>query len=338
MEKIYCSYCKDIVEFNLVYVQEVFNVKGEDIEIKSTLAKCKECNHEIFSEEIDESNLELVYTEYRKKHKRLFPSQIKEIREKYGLSQRALCRLLEWGEITINRYETGGLQDSVHDEVLQFISEPENMVKIYEHKGSRLAPHIREELREKIEMLIGKEIKPKFNISLEKYLISKKQINEYTGYREFDLEKAKNMILYILSYQETFRTKINKLLWYMDFSNFKKYSTSISGNTYSHFPYGPVPDDYELIIGVMLTEGIIKKDEIIRHGEVREILKPSISWDPNIFSQDEIEIMDFILSKFKKYSCGKLSEYSHKEKPYVDTVEGEQISYHLSEELSLPIE
>jgi len=157
MEKIYCPCCKNIVEVSLVHAQEVFNVKGEDIEIKSTLAKCKECNHEIFSEEIDESNLELVYGEYRKKHKRLFPSQIKEIREKYGLSQRALCRLLEWGEITINRYETGGLQDSVHDEVLQFISEPENMVKIYEQNGNLLAPHIREELKERIKMLIGKK-------------------------------------------------------------------------------------------------------------------------------------------------------------------------------------
>jgi len=124
----------------------------------------------------------------------------------------------------------------------------------------------------------------------------------------------------------------------MDFSNFKEYSVSISGNTYTHLPYGPVPDDYELIIGTMLNEGIIKKDEIIRHGEIRELLKPSTSWDINIFSQDEIKIMDFILSKFKEYSCGELSEYSHKEKPYMNTVEGEQISYHLSEELSLPIE
>ncbi len=338
VEKIYCAHCNKMTDGQIITKEESFNVKGEDIKINASVMACKECNEEVFVEELDEKNLEIAYLEYRKTHNLLTPLQIQEIRERYGLSQRALSKLLGWGEITIHRYESGNLQDEAHDEVLKFIAKPENLLEIYEKQAHLLAPHISEALKKRINELIQEKIQPNFNKVLEQLFLSERQIGEFTGYRNFDLEKIKNMILYILGFHETYRTKINKLLWYMDFLCYKVYSVSISGNSYTHSTYGPTADDYELIISVMLKDALIDKDEVIAHDTVREQLKSLTSCDKSIFSEDEIKVMDFVLNKFKDCKCGEISEYSHEEAPYKNTIEGQKISYTLAEELSLNIQ
>ncbi len=336
-EKIYCAHCNKMTDGQIISKVELFNVRGEDVKVNASVMICKACNEESFVEALDEKNLEIAYLEYRKIHNLLTPLQIQEIRDRYGLSQRALSKLLGWGEITIHRYESGNLQDEVHDEVLKLIAKPENLLEIYEKQAHLLVPRVGEALKKRINELIQKEIQPNFNKALEQMFLSERQIGEFTGYKEFDLEKIKNMILYILRFHETYRTKINKLLWYMDFLCYRVYSVSISGNSYTHSSYGPTADDYELIISVMLRDVLIGKDEIVVHQAIREQLKSTASCDESIFSDDEIEIMDFVLNKFKKFKCGEISEYSHEEVPYKSTVEGQKISYTLAEELSFDI-
>jgi putative zinc finger/helix-turn-helix YgiT family protein len=337
IEKIYCPKCNKMTGGQIISREEVFNVKGEDIKIKSSIAICDECREEVFVEELEEVNLKNVYTEYRKLHDLLTSMQITEIRERYGLSQRSLSKLLGWGEITIHRYESGSLQDEAHDEVLKLIAKPENLLEIYEKQAHLLAPYVSEALKKRIDELIKNEIQPNFHKVLEQLFLSERKIGEFTGYKIFDLEKIKSMVLYILGFHETYVTKINKLLWYMDFLCYKAYSVSISGNSYTHSTYGPTADDYDLIISVMLKDALIGKNEVILHDEVREQLKSLTPCDKSIFSDDEIKVMDFVLNKFKGFKCSKISEYSHEEVPYKNTAEGQKISYTLAENLSLEI-
>lgn len=337
IEKIYCPKCNKMTDSQVIFKEEVFKVKGEDIKIMSSIAICNECKEEVFVEELEEVNLKTAYMEYRKVHDLLTPMQITEIRERYGLSQRSLSKLLGWGEITVHRYESGSLQDEAHDEVLELISKPENLLEIYEKQAHFLAPYVSEALKKRIDELIKKEIQPNFHKVLEQLFLSERKVGEFTGYKNFDLEKIKSMVLYILEFHETFVTKINKLLWYMDFLCYKAYSVSISGNSYTHSTYGPTADDYELIISVMLKDALIGKSEVVVHDTVREQLKSLTPCDKSIFSDDEIKVMDFVLNKFKDFKCSKISEYSHEEAPYKNTVEGQKISYTLAENLSLEI-
>lgn len=337
IEKIYCPKCSKMTDSQVISKEEMFKVKGEDIKIMSSIAICNECKEEVFVEELEEVNLKTAFTEYRKLHDLLTPMQIIEIRERYGLSQRSLSKLLGWGEITIHRYESGSLQDEAHDEVLELISKPENLLEIYEKQAHLLAPYVSEALKKRIDDLIKKEIQPNFHKVLEQLFLSERKVGEFTGYKNFDLEKIKSMVLYILGFHETYVTKINKLLWYMDFLCYKAYSVSISGNSYTRSAYGPTADDYELIISVMLKDALIGKNEVVVHDTVREQLKSLTPCDKSIFSDDEIKVMDFVLNKFKDFKCSKISEYSHEEAPYKNTVEGQKISYTLAENLSLEI-
>ena len=128
---LYCPNCGDFTRARLITKDEEYEVKGDKFSIKAEVFSCTRCNEEIFDEERDSLNLNKVYDLYRKKYNLLTTDEIKNLREKYGLSQRAISRLLGWGEVTYSRYENGAIQDIAHNEVMELIDSPENMLEIY---------------------------------------------------------------------------------------------------------------------------------------------------------------------------------------------------------------
>lgn len=335
--KLYCPHCDKISEIKTESVNEDINVKGEKINILSEIATCSTCQKRIFSEELETANIDLAYSIYRKNHNLLSGQEIINIREKYSLSQRSLASLLEWGEVTINRYENGAIQDPAHNEVLNFISDPKNMKELFEKNSQFLNKTTREELKTRIDELIKENVKPQFRISLIDYILENKGINEFSGFAKFDLEKMINTILYIAE-KETgvFTTKLNKLLWYIDFLSFKERSVSITGSTYIHLPLGPVPDKYELITGIAIDEGLLSQEEIsFSGGRSGTKYKAVSSSNLSFFNDEETHVMDFILHYFKNYNCDKIKEQSHQEKAYIETTHRQEISYKYAQFLSV---
>ncbi len=339
MKNTFCPECEQNVKADVVQKKETFNVKGEKMPVTSSVLVCGKCKNEIFDEDLDEKNLLSAYNEYRNRHRLLLPSQIREIREKYGLSQRALSRFLGWGEITINRYESGEIQDSVHNEVLDLIGDPRNMRQLFEKNIEFSSSSEGEKLKKRIDILVQNSSEEKLSMDLNEFLLQSQGIDEYSGYREFNLEKMKQMIIYLTdSLKGVYTTAINKYLWYMDFLYFKENSVSISGCNYVHLPYGPVPNDYEVILGLMVSKKTIEKEEIeFSNGVTGEKFKAKAKPDLKYFTKDEIGIMDFVISQFRKFSAAKLSRYSHNEKAYSVTKDNEKISYNLSKDLSLSL-
>ncbi|TAL25411.1 MAG: helix-turn-helix domain-containing protein, partial [Nitrospirae bacterium] len=78
----------------------------------------------------------------------LQPEEIKKIREQYGLSQRNFARLLGWGEITIHRYESGAIQDDVHNDVLALIKDVDDFKKLFESKKNNIEPALARKVEE----------------------------------------------------------------------------------------------------------------------------------------------------------------------------------------------
>jgi putative zinc finger/helix-turn-helix YgiT family protein len=332
--KTYCPDCDKETSGRITKKEEVFPVKEEKIKIVSSVLLCDECGSDVFNEEIDGKNIEAAYNEYRRRHNLLLPFQVREIREKYGLSQRSLSSLLRWGEITVHRYEAGGLQDEVHDKFLKLIAEPINMAIIVEENEKYLPEYLRVRLKEKIKEILKEESEPKLKIAFDRYFECRAEINEFSGYKKFDIEKMKNMILYILEkVGGTYKTKINKLLWYIDFFHFKEHSTSISGSVYVHLPLGPIFDDYKWIISEMLQENLIEAEEVTWDDISGERLKPLVHYAKDFFSKEEFESMNFILCRLGKFTASKLKDRSHDEVAYRKTNDNEKISYNFAKEI-----
>jgi putative zinc finger/helix-turn-helix YgiT family protein len=340
MNKVLCPNCEEYTSVTLGVEREVYNVRGEPTEIEAEVVICQECGEKVFDEERDSRNLEKAYSLYREKHNLLSPDEIRSIREKYGLSQRALSRLLGWGEITIHRYENGAIQDNVHDKLLRLIEDPQNMQKFFEANRDKLPSFTVARLEKRIAGFMQEDEEQAFQVCFER-LVSHQNVDLTSGFNAYDLEKLKNMVLYLIKRQGgVLKTKLNKLLWYCDFLHFKETSVSITGTQYVRLPLGQVPDHYELIFANMLHEGLLEKNEIpfdTTRGVVGEQLTALVEPQESLFSDKEIQVMDFVADTFREDTSTSIMEKSHREAAYKNCKDGEIISYEYAKELSISL-
>jgi putative zinc finger/helix-turn-helix YgiT family protein len=312
----------------IVRRKENFEVKGEIVSIEVSLYHCRECDSEFSTKELGDP-YKLAYNEYRRIKGMVQPEEIIDLRKKYDLTQKELSDLLGFGEITLSRYENGSLQDVAHDKILRLAMDSKNLYKLILQNNSFT-------LKNKSTAVINKiknEISLCDNLDL---LLNSTQHDEFNGFTSLDLHKIAETIK-ILCYNRTvFKTKLMKLLFYSDFSYFQKTQKSITGLRYAHLPYGPVPDQYELILGAIFQQdSSIQLEPVDFNDYSGEIIR--ISEPPKIshLTKDEINAINEISLKFDYYSSKAISLSSHKENGYQGTQNSQLISYNFASELKI---
>lgn len=330
----YCDECGKVVETKIINKKEAYNVCGEVIEIDAQVLVCTDCGEEFYSEELDNATLISAYNEYRRRHKLLLPEEIKKIREQYGLSQRSFAKLLNWGDKTICRYENGSVQDKAHNSLLLFLREPENMRTFLTENEVALNARQLNKLLETVEELEQNE----------EYRSSRRFFNRFfagvpseeNGFRAFDYEKFCAMVLFFANKStELLKTKLMKLLNYSDMIFYKENGISISGARYAHFPYGPVPENFDILLGTMEADHIAHIEVFYDNGYEKHQVIPEEDIPEGVLSEDELEVLERIYQKFANYGSVDISNYSHKEKGYHATRKGEIISYVYAKDIEL---
>ncbi len=332
MKCYYCPTCDAMRNVKVEEKKETFPVRNENITIMSKVKLCTICGKDLFDEELDDLNIRNVYDAYRNKHGFLFPDQIKEMREKYGLSQRGFAKVLGWSQATIVRYEGGALPSSSHNEQLSMILNNPSYVK------ERI-----EKVRSQLSSLDKKrtDMSNTFDaIKIEKTSIEDfyKELENsiYNGFKKFDIEKLSNIAIYFAHNIEKLpKTKLMKLLWYTDFLYFNHFTLSISGTPYWHHHHGPVPMHHDVLLGYFCEAGYIDTVPVIYGPYEGEAITPIKHFDADIFDEDEMLTIQRIYSKFKDINASELSDKSHKERGYVETNYKEPISYEYASYLNL---
>ena len=306
----YCEECGKEFETRIITKKESYDVCGETIEVDAQVLVCTECGEEFYSEELDNATLVQAYNEYRRRHKLLLPEEIKKIREQYGLSQRSFAKLLNWGDKTICRYENGSIQDKAHNSLLLFLREPENMrtylmenevILNERQKGKLLA--IVENLEQNEEYRAGRKF---FNHYFTKVPC------EENGYRAFDYDKFCAMVLFFAHKStELLKTKLMKLLNYSDMIFYKENGISISGVRYAHLPYGPVPENFDILFGTMAADHIAHIEVFYDNGYEKHQVIPEEEIPEGILSENELEVLERIYNKFSSFGSVDISNYSH---------------------------
>jgi len=107
-------------------------VKGIKIKFTEKYKVDSKTNEEIFDRDIEQENDIKLYNIYKKRMNLLTTNEIKEIRERYGLSQKDFALALGMGEITINRLENGSIQSEAVDSIIRLSESPRNMLELIE--------------------------------------------------------------------------------------------------------------------------------------------------------------------------------------------------------------
>lgn len=333
--KGFCPNCEKERELDFIKAMEEVIVRSEAIPVNVEYYKCKECRSEFPDPTSTIDTLDVAYREYRQRHGMLQPEQIKELREKYGLTQQEMSNILGWGGATLSRYENGALQDEAHETILTLIKEPHNLLDLIEQKPNALDEKKKE--RTIICLKENAKTREKSFAAIYENRFGSYDANKFSGYCTLNIPKLFNSMMFFCKEVDVPKTKLNKLLFYADFKHFKDYSISITGVQYAHLPYGPAPDNYQFYVAVLHDEekSVSIQEVQFPNGYTGEFLRAIKEPALSMFSTTELKILAVVKECFAEFTATKISELSHQEKGYQDTRDGELISYDYAQYLSI---
>jgi transcriptional regulator with XRE-family HTH domain len=148
------------------------------------------------------------------------------------------------------------------------------------------------------------------------------------------VDKFKNVLLYILERcagkPNVGETVLYKLLYFSDFNYYELYEEHLTGAIYRKLPYGPVPQNLDSIISQMIESGQLQRVKTEYHGYPQTRYLPLEKPDLKELKASEKDVIDKVIEQMSDWSAAMLSNYSHGDKPWKASKEGDEINYELA--------
>lgn len=132
---------------------------------------------------------------------------------------------------------------------------------------------------------------------------------------EKQLQRFRELIIYISAKSENDvhfgAVKLNKILYYSDFTAFYRFGAPLTGMRYFRIQNGPAPKAIVPVGNELVAEGSIKFEKIVM-GEKEQIRTIALR-DPVLshFSKDELFLVDEIISSLWDQNATEVSDASH---------------------------
>ena len=106
--------------------------------------------------------------------------------------------------------------------------------------------------------------------------------------------------------------KLNKILYYCDFTTYERLDFAITGAAYRKLKHGPAPECLVPVREEMIASGLMKLEtRTYPNNDTEHRLVALREADLSIFHVGEIEIVDEIIERFADSTGTELSELSH---------------------------
>lgn len=147
------------------------------------------------------------------------------------------------------------------------------------------------------------------------------------------VKKFRNVLLYILERcagkPNVGETVLYKLLYFTDFNYYELYEEHLTGAKYRKLPYGPVPKRFDSIINQMIAKRQLQRVKSSFHGFPQTRYLPLEKADLTELKASEKEVIDRVIEQMSDWSATAISNYSHKDMPWLASKVGEEINYEL---------
>lgn len=146
-----------------------------------------------------------------------------------------------------------------------------------------------------------------------------------------NLKKFKEVLLYVLekvgSKSNVGMTVLYKLLYFIDFDYYEKFEEQLVGATYIKNHFGPTPVEFKKIVESMELKGELEtvKSKYFLHEQTKYL--PRREPDISVLNAKEIKHIDEVLFRLSDKSATELSDYSHKDVPWITAEDGRPLSY-----------
>jgi uncharacterized phage-associated protein len=153
--------------------------------------------------------------------------------------------------------------------------------------------------------------------------------------KNYSEEKLQQVVLYFLEHINNVhlgRTKLMKLLYFVDFDHYEAHGKSVTGATYRKLPHGPYPDRIEKVIARMEASGLVRGIKVEYRGYAQQrLITMRGKFDPEKFSGTEIQTLERVAADWADASAAEIEAATHHEAPWAGTQSGKTIDYEMAE-------
>lgn len=301
---------------------QTLSYRKEDFRVRYHYYLCEDSGQQFTTDELDNLNITQVHNQYRAKYGIPFTEEIREIRQKYGLSAAKMSEVLGLGANVYRNYEAGEIPSVATGRLIRMAEDPREFSKLVQLSKNSFEQAEFEKLEKKLHHTISGW--QQFDEHLHDWLFGPRLPTVLTGYRVPRLEKIGAIVKYFAQEIKPYTTALNKLLFYSDFGHFKCHGCSISGINYKAIQMGPVPNNYGGIYNCLSNAGYIQVQERDFGEFVGEQFLSPQKFDldtSDLFTGSEKEMLKKVVSVFKKLPTKELIKISHDEDAWRENID-----------------
>lgn len=292
-------------EARLVREPASITFRGEEFAYIYSFYECEQTKERFTTTELDEVNTRQIYNQYRERYGIPFDDEIAALKDRYGVSASRLALILGFGENQISNYIDGEVPSKTNGKVLGAIMD----VNVFETYVDRAANQLGEKHYTKLKRRI-QEIKEHTDDESEKVIYEKRERSIYNGYASQDAQKLYDTIMLSLSAMgDTFMTKMNKILFYIDMLAYRKRGIAITGLAYKAEQFGTIPFRSNKVYAMLN----IPQTTYYEGGKEFSPFHTDGPVTTSHLSEPERDIILAVCDQFKGYTSKEISDLNHTE-------------------------
>jgi uncharacterized phage-associated protein len=302
-------------EMKRVYERRTWNFRGEQYEYEHIAWLCEDSGEQFTDDESDTAGFIQVTNQYRAKYGIPYTDEIIAVRQRYGISAAKMSLILGIGVNQYRLYEQGEVPNVSNGRMIRSIMNPKVMLEMVESSKNVLSVSEYEKIIGKVKAIIASSEAYKMELYETRRIFNTPRGAD-NGYAQLSLSRLKNIMLYVLNRcEDVWCTKMNKLLFYIDFVSYREHGMAMTGLSYRAIEFGPVPERWDRVY----SEFPEVRQELRQVGDfVGSVLIASEESDATLITDAEQKVLDSICNRFGTKTSREISQLSHEEKAWID--------------------
>ena len=294
----------------VIYRPDTVTYRGEEYPCVVTLFQDEADSEPYTTTESDTAWFNQVTNQYRAKYGIPYTDEIIALREKYGLSATKMSVILGFGVNQYRLYEMGEVPSESNGKLIRSAMNPRTFLDLVNDSRHQLTDREYAKITSRVQEVIN-QIPAWYEERGAVGRIFRTHRGVENGFAPQSTVRLKNLLLYIIGQMgEVFQTKMNKVLFYIDFLSYRENGMAISGLAYNAIDFGPVPQRWDRVYSAF--DEIVPQPKLVRDQE-STALTASVEPDMVCFTEQERAIIDTVCAKMKNLSAHDISALSHNE-------------------------
>lgn len=294
----------------VVYEPDTMEYRGEKYDCIYISFRDDDTNDSFTTTESDSVWYNQVTNQYRERHGIPYVDEIVALRERYGVSAAKMSLILGFGTNQYRMYEDGEVPSESNGKMIRTAANPRVFLDLVQGSRHLLSQKEYDKICSHVEDIIAHSNEYRE----EQYTLRRLYRTERglaNGFAPQSSLRLRNLLLYLLGQMgDTFQTKMNKVLFYLDFLSYRERGMAISGLAYKAIDFGPVPQRWDRVYSSFDEVDLVP---CIVHEQESVALTARAVADMSAFTETERTIIDAVCTRLGTLTAHDISQLSHKE-------------------------